>query len=841
MSNALKLPIDDLLPELREALCTGRNVVVEAAPGSGKTTRVPWFIHQQKLNSDGAIVVLEPRRLAARLPCEFIARQMGEPVGATVGYHVRFDKKINDETRIRFLTEGLLVRQLVNNPQLEGINVVVFDEFHERHLDTDLALAFLVQLQKTTRPDLRLVVMSATLNSDALQRFLPQSVRLRSDLRSYQVDVEHAEQHSELPLDKQVQRAVQVALQRTDGHILIFLPGRKEIERAMQTCATIVPANHLILPLYGELSSTEQDRAIAPTRERKIIFSTNVAETSITIDGVTAVIDSGLAKVAGYDPWSGLPTLAVQKISQASAVQRAGRAGRTSHGMCIRLYTLYDFNQRSEQTTPEIERADLTETVLWARTLNVPLASDCWLDRPPQAALVRAQKLLELLGAVHADGSVTSMGRKLAAFPVHPRLGRAMHHALETGCVKGVARLVALLSEPSVVMRRDVGLDLLTLAEYYQQAERANFSPALCRDLGLHVGTLRTVAKIVAQLERTFSSAEKSVTDDQLRQAILHGFPDRVGKARLSGGDKKGRMELLLCEGGSAWLPETSSCSEGALAIVLAATTHKHSGGQRVYVEQMLDIHEDWLLDLPNSQIASAEGLVFDDAKQAVLVRGELRYDKLILEHTERPAPQDRAADILFAALQNRGLEAIYDPQEVRDWQQRLNFVARHVPEIADRTLDAAGCDKILRQLCDGCRSVAQLREQALTDVLRQHVGELHWRKIAEFAPTSLRLANGKSLAIHYESDKQPWVESYLQDFFGMPSGPTVAKGRVLLTIHLWAPSRRPLQVTADLLGFWEKHYPTLRRQLSRDYPKHYWPEDPRHARPEQFKRRVKT
>jgi ATP-dependent helicase HrpB len=447
------LPVDSILPEITEALRRSPNLVLEAPPGAGKTTRVPPALLDQGLAGEGEICVLEPRRLAARLAARRVAEERGERLGETVGYQVRFDNISGPRTRLRFVTEGVLTRRLLSDPQLSKVSVVVLDEFHERHLQADLTLALLRRLQRESRPSLRIVAMSATLDAAPIAQFLDQCTVLRSAGRRFDVLIKHLPREDERPLAMQVESALRGLLaDGLHGDVLVFLPGAAEIRRAQASCAHLSSqADLLVLPLHGELPPAEQDRAVRPAERRKVILSTNVAETSVTIDGVVAVIDSGLARIAGHSPWSGLPRLNVARISQAAAMQRAGRAGRTQPGVCLRLYTAQDFAARAAQETPELQRLDLAEAVLELHAAGIrDLRRFEWFEAPPAPALDAAEALLRRLNALDAQGEVTLTGRRMLRLPLHPRLARMVVEAEGRGVAGAACVIAALISERDI-------------------------------------------------------------------------------------------------------------------------------------------------------------------------------------------------------------------------------------------------------------------------------------------------------------------------------------------------------------------------------------------------------
>jgi ATP-dependent helicase HrpB len=513
------LPIDQLLPEIVESLRRAPSLVVEAPPGAGKTTRVPAALLDAEVAGGREVWVLEPRRLAARLVARRVAEERGENLGETVGYQVRFEEIATARTRLRFLTEGVLTRKLLHEPTLARVGCVVLDEFHERHLQADLALALLRRLQLTARPDLRLVVMSATLDAAPVARYLGDCPRLRSEGRRFDVSVEHLAREDARPLAEQVASAARKLIGGgLDGDVLVFLPGAAEIRRAQEACAALAEENDLlVLPLHGQLPAGAQDAAVRPASRRKIILSTNVAETSVTIEGVAAVIDSGLARVASHSPWSGLPKLEVARVSRASAAQRAGRAGRTRAGRCLRLYTAQDFAARPEHDAPEVHRLDLAEAALELHAAGIgALTTFDWFEPPPSHALEAADALLQRLGAIDSGGSVTALGRRMLRLPLHPRLARIVAEGEARGIAPRACILAALIAERDIRERQLIAdprhqprraatkhspSDLLELLDLFDEAARADFAPSRLRALGLNSAAVHTVERARRQLQ----------------------------------------------------------------------------------------------------------------------------------------------------------------------------------------------------------------------------------------------------------------------------------------------------------------------------------------------------
>jgi len=834
------LPIDALLPRIEEALRAGPNLVVQADPGAGKTTRVPPLLLDQGLSA-GEIVVTQPRRLAARLAARRVAHERGGPVGGEVGYQVRFDTRVSDRTRVCFVTEGLLLSRMRDDPTLAGVGTVVLDEFHERHVDADVALALLRRLQLGPRPDLRVVVMSATLDPEPVARFLD-APAVASPGRSFPVEVEYRPGAGKAALEAQVADAVRELGQTgLDGHVLVFLPGAREIHRCAQACAGVARTLGLtVVTLHGDLSADAQDRAVGSGGPPRLILSTNIAETSVTIEGVAAVIDSGLVRRPSHDPWSGLPMLTRAKIAQASAEQRTGRAGRTRAGRCVRLYARHDLERRPAFDPPELRRLDLAGALLDLRAHGLRGAGELrWLDDPPAAAVEAAEALLRRLEAVDDQGRPTAVGREMLRYPVHPRLARLLVEARRRGVAAWGAGAAALLGERP--LRRHDGRGpggaaapdaaaADVLAEL-RALERVRRDPGEAGRLGIDRGVLAQVERVRRQLLDRMGRPRASSRDpDDLCMALLVAFPDRVARAETRRGQPD---RLVLAAGGEAEL-SAASAVQGAELLVAVAAEQRHEPGRRgprTVVRSAAAIEPEWLLELSGEALVERTRVTFDPRTQRVEAVRETRYDGLTIDEAPlAEVPPEGEACLREAALARGPAAFVDDADALEGWLRRVGFLAQHRPEVP--ALGDADVRRVLARLCEGRRSFAELRRAGLRDQLRAELPGNVLALLEQLAPGRVRLAGGRMLEVHYERDRPPWVQSRLQDFFGSVEGPAVLGGRVPLVLHLLAPNRRAVQVTTDLAGFWERHYPELRRALMRRYPKHAWPEDPRTAAP---------
>jgi ATP-dependent helicase HrpB len=840
------LPIDPLLPEIVASLRAHPTLVLEAPPGAGKTTRVPRALLNAGLAERGEIVVLEPRRLATRMAARRVAEELDETPGGTVGYQVRFEDVTGPRTRVRFVTEGVLGRRLLSSPALEGVAAVVLDEFHERHLQGDVALALVERLRRTSRPDLRVVAMSATLATGPLAEYLGAPV-LRAEGRRFDVAIEHLPSPDDRPVASQVASAVRSLVGGgLDGDVLVFLPGAGEIRRAREACAKIAEEAGLVLvPLHGDLSPQEQDAAVRPGPRRKIILSTNVAESSITIEGVVAVIDAGTARVASQAPWSGFPRLRVEKISRASATQRAGRAGRTRPGKCLRLYTRADFDTRPEHDAPEIRRLDLAQTSLELAAMG---AGDVpWFEAPPEAHARAARDLLRRLGALDA-GRITETGRAMLRFAVHPRAARVVVEGERRGVAGDVCVAAAILTEGDIraTSRAQFGdaraddratepSDLVALLDLFREAEESRFSAGALRAAGLDAGTTHAVSRASSHMARACKGARRfegtaAEADSALRIALLAGYPDRVAR-RVRAGSRG----LALAGGGSAELAETSVVRNAEWLVALDAEERQGPpAGPRspgapaprggVVVRLASAIEPEWLLDLFPADIVEERGVTWDARAERVQLREAMIWDGLVLHASEgADAPEAESTRVLAEAALAAG-PAAFAPREALDrWLARARFAASVDGSAAP---DDAVVRATIERICQGRRSFAELREAGLLDVLRHGAG-IRAAEVDRLAPERVTLAGGRGVEVTYEPGKPPAIASRLQDFFGMKDGPKVGGGKVPLVLELLAPNGRAVQVTTDLAGFWERHYPAIRKELMRKYPRHSWPDDP--------------
>ncbi len=847
------LPIDPELPEIVRRVRERGALVLVAEPGAGKTTRAPRALLESPLASEGEIIVLEPRRLATRMAASRVAEELGEPLGERVGYTIRFDDVRGPKTRLRFVTEAVLTRRLVEDPALEGVSCVVLDELHERSLHADLALALVARLRRERRPDLRLLAMSATLDAERVAGFLGADV-LHVAGRPFDVAIEHLEAKDARPLEVQVRAAVRRLLLSDEGrgeasgspgHVLVFLPGAAEIRRSLEALEETARSLELdVLPLHGELRPEDQDRAVRPSARRKVILATNVAETSLTIDGVRFVVDSGLERVASFSPWSGMAELVTAPICRASATQRAGRAGRTERGRALRLYTASDHDARPAFSRPEIQRADLVETRLVLAHLGVEDASAFpFFEAPSPAALERAERTLVAIGALDVEGRLTPIGRALARLPIHPRLGRVAIEAARAGLLERGARLVAVLAEREARLALRAGFEprrgpievtsgdsdaLARLEALEAVKETGPLSPGRIREHGLDVPATLGAARASEQLARTLGRLRVEVEDaalhededEALLRALLTGYGDRVARRR-----RAKAPDVLLAGGGAARVAETSVVREPAWMVVIDAEERRGA----LEASVVSRIEPEWLLELAADRVKELRAIRFDREKERIEKVAWLEYEGLTIDESRGdPVGEPGASEVLAEAALAAGLGRFVELEALSQLRLRVELARRldaSIPALDDARVRAA-----LEELASSRRSLKELEGADLLGALTRGLGAGALARLDRLVPTHVALPGRAKVKVTYERDRPPWIESRMQDFFGLSDGPRVLDAPLVL--HLLAPNQRAVQVTTDLAGFWARHYPALRRQLAREYPKHFWPEDPRTASP---------
>lgn len=816
--------------------------MLRAAPGAGKTTRVPAALLDAGVAADKQVVVLEPRRIAARAAAEFVARERGGAVGGEVGYRVRFEQRGDAATRLWFLTEGVLGRQLTRDPFLEHVGIVVLDEFHERHLQGDVALAVVRELQETVRPDLKLVVMSATLETDRLAAYLGDCPVLTSEGRVYPVQIEYDKEPDDRPLAGRVATAVRRVLAQPDdaGDILVFLPGAAEIRRATEALEELAAEHQLsVVPLHGDLPLDAQQRVIRRGDRRKVVLSTNVAETALTIDGVTAVIDSGLARAARFDAKHGINVLRVGPISRAAADQRAGRAGRTAPGRCLRLWTHAEHVHRLEREVPEVLRLDLCGTLLELRAWGLrDVRRFGWLDPPGEGTMQHAERLLVQLGAIDADGGLTHTGRRMLDLSVAPRLARILVEAERAGCAETGALLAALASErdinleqrafgaPNVERAAAGSSDLLLRMQLFMEAARAHFDAGACARLGVDHRSARAVERARRQLLRALGRGERlaaRVDEEVLLRCTLAGYPDRVTRRR-SPGSARG----VMVGGTGVVLMESSVAREPELFVAVEVDAGPRGQRSEARVRLASAVRPEWLATMFPACVRQQRELIFDLDRERVVQRTREMFEDLVLrESVQLDVDLQHAGVVLAEAARRDPLRAATVSEDVQGWLQRVRFLQRWMPELDWPDDTDAVLTQAVEALCAGRRSFAETRAADLLDVLRGFLAHPQRAALEREAPASFRLPSGRVTPVIYAEAKPPAVAARIQELFGLTATPRLAAGRVPLVIELLAPNHRPVQITDDLESFWRTTYPEVRKQLRGRYPKHVWPEDP--------------
>ncbi len=836
-----RLPVDDVLPRLVAALRDAPCALLRAPTGAGKTTRVPPALLDAGLAGTGQVIVVEPRRLAARAAARRIAFERGVEPGGEVGWQVRFERRAGPTTRILVVTEGILVRRLQDDPFLEGVGAVVLDEFHERNLDGDLALAMTRKVQREARPDLQLVAMSATLDAAPLARFLGGCPVVESQGRLHPVTIRHAPREPREPLEAAVARAVSAALDEVSGDVLVFLPGVGEIRRAHEALDAFARRRELLLvDLYGDLSPEAQDAALRPAAQRKVILATNVAESSVTIEGVAAVVDSGLRRAMRFDPAVGLDRLELGRVARSSAEQRAGRAGRTGPGLCVRLWSAADDRALGADEEPEVRRVDLAGAVLQLRAWGeADVGAFPWFEAPTDGAVDRALALLRLLGAVDARG-VTDAGRSMARIPAHPRVARLLLEGHRLGHPEPAALAAALLSDRDPFLRdprrraaHASSSDVLDRVHALGEREAGG---ARRTDAGeIHDGGARFVLRARDQLLRLVESAAGRTPratlgeDEALLRSVLAAFPDRVARRR-GPEDRRavmvGGRGVRLAESSAVLLPELFVCVD------------VEAGGAESLVRLASGVERAWL---PAASLREDETLAFDAESERVVARKRLLFEDLVLEETATAASDAGAVERCLAeaaaAAPQRAL-ALDDP-EVESFLARVACLRGWCPEIEIPALDPID---LLPELCAGRRSFAELRRAPLLDHSRALLGPTALAALDREAPERLRVPSGSAIRLRYAPGAEPVLAARIQECFGLAETPRVARGRVPVVMHLLAPNQRPQQITRDLRSFWDGEYQQIRKQLRARYPRHAWPEDPWNApaerRPGRPKRR---
>lgn len=809
-------PIQSLLPDILASLAQHPRLVLEAPPGAGKTTQVPLALLDAEWREGKKILMLEPRRVAARAAAGFMARQLAEAVGQTVGYRIRFESKISAATQIEVLTEGLLTRRIQDDPTLEDVAAILFDEFHERHLAGDLGLALALDIQQQLRPDLRLLVMSATLDGERLARQL-QATRLSSEGRSFPVDISHFPARKDEAPGLQCRRAIELALQQHPGDILVFLPGQREI-KALESALAIVSDPALeILPLHGDLPIEQQTRALqpAPAGIRRVVLASNVAESSVTLPGVRVVIDSGLAREPRFDPNSGFSRLDVVSISQASADQRAGRAGRVSSGYCYRLWPA---SQRLEpMRRAEIQHSELSSLALEMAAWGGETLP--FVDAPPIGALQAGRDLLKALGALLETGRISPLGKRMLALGTHPRLAAmllAVHDEGERALACDLAALIEA-RDPLIGYRgNDWQPRWQALADF-----RARKTV-----IGASVPALKQLDANTAQWRRRVrcpATPPASAASHVLGDVLLHAFPERIGRQhdsdplryQLAGG-RMARLHPDSALYGEPWLCASELKFEAKEALIMRAAPIDQHRLQADFPERFVE----------------QDIVRWDDKHNALIARRETRYEQIVLSsQSAGKVDPEQAADALCAAVKQKGLAVLPWSENAGQFRQRAACLRQWMPELelddcSDESL-LASMEKWLRPALRGKSRLDALSSTELSDALFSLYDWPQRQLIDKFAPAHIKVPSGLERGIQYVSGSNPVLAVKLQELFGLALSPTVANGKIVVTLHLLSPGGKPLQITQDLSNFWNTTYAEVRREMKIRYPRHPWPEDP--------------
>ena len=837
------LPVTECLADLVAAVQASTPVVLKAPPGAGKTTGVPPALLDAGVGDEGRILLIQPRRMAARAAASRLATLRHTALGSEVGYHVRFDKCFGRSTKLIAMTTGVLLRRLTVDPLLEGVACVILDEFHERSIEMDLAMGMLHRIRTTLRPELKTVIMSATLDPEPIIDFLGEAKAIESEGRSYPVDIRYAASLSRQPIDHQVAEVLPEVLDGSGGDVLVFLPGVGEIRRVHRALeARRFGDQAILMQLYGDLSPAKQDAVLRVATRRKIVLATNVAETSVTIPGVSAVIDSGTARVMKYDARVGLPKLQLEAISQASADQRAGRAGRTQPGICYRLWPAAMQRSRRRADLPEVCRCDFSAAMLTlANWGERDVFAFPWLTPPPEESVDAARILLERLDALDTDANVTPLGKQMAALPLSPRLARFMLEAGRLEVDEDAAVAAALLSErdpfrgesvsetarsadASDSRRCDVTDRVECLRAFFHGDRSAVANQRAARQIE------RAAKQILRESERLERrSVAMPLSRDQpresssirLRRALLAAFPDRLARRRPGSRDRG-----VMVGGRGVRLDPQSLARSSELFLCIDVD----SKGVEAHVRMAADIEREWI---DPHHIHQVDEPFFDAAQASVIARRRLYFHDLMLSESPiRCEPGPQVAKLL-AAEARKDLSRVLPEKQgpLMEFLQRVRFVRENLPDLDLPPTDETAIDEILVSLCQSRTSFAQLASAPWLDHIRGRYDYQRLQWIEQYAPSRMLVPSGNQIAIRYAEGKPPTMEVRIQEIFGWRQTPRLANGRVPIQLHLLGPNYRPQQITEDLANFWSETYVEVRKELRRRYPKHHWPEDPINAK----------
>ncbi|MFS0557339.1 ATP-dependent helicase HrpB [Brevibacillus sp. 179-C9.3 HS] len=823
------LPIDEVLPELVNTLCEHTNAVLVASPGAGKTTRVPLALREEAWLDNRRIVMLVPRRLAARQAAAYMAALLGEEVGQTVGYRVKRDSRVGPSTRIEVITEGILTRMLQDDPELADVGLVIFDEFHERSLHADLGLALSLQAQSLFREDLCILVMSATLAAEPVSALLGNAPVVISEGRMFPVETHFLTTPLAGRLEEAVVQVILGALRQEDGDMLVFLPGAKEIHRVKDLLEQSGAVTNIrIAPLYGNLPQDEQDRAIQPTEagERKIVLATSIAETSLTVEGVRIVIDSGLKRVPHFSPRTGMTRLTTAKVSKASAEQRRGRAGRLTPGVCYRLWTEQEDRMLIPQQAPEMMEADLAALALELAMWGVASPEELdWLNPPPKAAMAQAQELLLQLGALDERKQITPHGRVLAVMGIHPRLGHMIQKANELGEGELACELAVLLEERDIVRGRQASADADMCKRVALLRQVANKQSG-ATELPIDAGACRRLWSEASHFKRTWAKnnpRDTSAHTEATGRLLAFAYPDRIAQRRGDG-------RYLLCNGRGAAFSVQQPLA--ASPYIVAAELDDQGTDSRILLAA--SVEESELLRDCATQITEHMNVWWEHSAGAVRSRKQKRLGVILLSDSPAEASPDAMVAALLDGIKEEGLAILPWNRQSSQYRERLMFMYRLEegwPNVEDEAL-LGSLEEWLAPHVYGYKRKEDLQSLSVQSMLE---GMLSWeqrRQLDEYAPTHVIVPSGSKIPVDYSDPAAPILSVRLQELFGWQDAPRIGRGRVPLTLHLLSPAHRPVQVTRDLASFWAQTYFEVKKDLKGRYPKHYWPDDPLAAIP---------
>ncbi len=847
----MDLPILEIESEFCRKLSDTNRLVLEAPTGSGKSTQTPKFLLNGGFLERGDAIVLQPRRIAARMLAKRVAWELDEPLGRTIGYQVRHDRVASRDTKVHFVTEGILLRRMISDPELKGVSCIVFDEFHERSLHADLTLARALMLQASKRPDLKLIVMSATLDATELEGYLSPCEILKSEGRTFPVEIEYLENrlaNSDTPIWELAAKATADALSRqSEGHALVFMPGAFEIGKTIMALGSRLSARDFeLLPLHSELSAKDQDKAVEGGDRRKVIVATNVAETSLTIDNVRLVVDSGQARVARYDPVRGINTLWIEKVSDASAKQRAGRAGRTAAGRAIRLWSEREHAGRPRFEEPEVRRVDLSEMLLSLLATGIESVDAFeWFERPNEERLHDAVQLLRGLEAIDAAGRLTARGRKMSGFPLHPRYGSMLLAAQDFGCVEEIALAAALAQSRSILLRNvdkavekrrealwgeDCTSDIVAQMVAWEAALKEGFDMRFCQEIGVHAQSSRQVLKIANQLSQyaeasglmeSASGANEGLSkDDAVRKCLLFGFPDRVCR-RLD----RGTLRCSMVGKRRGDLARESRVGDAELFVACEVNEIGRQGGKVNTVFNLCSAVEvSWLDELFPDLFSNEVETVFDEKQKRVVERRVLRFQDLEISSKESLEPDASKAAEAFARLIKDGKAKLAKwDEEVEHFIRKVNFVASTFSEYGFDPIDDDARDLLLEQCCQGVKSTKDLKRKEVLPVLHEWVGPETLAMVERELCEKIKLSNDKPARLRVDADGQLTLSAKIQCLYDIPDTPRFCQGRATPRIELLAPNMRPIQMTNDLASFWTGSYEGIKKELKGRYPKHEW------------------